>query len=150
MSGKEVITMYKYAGFWIRFLAAVIDMIIAVPIGCVIIYFIVSLLLKYHVYDEFIELSVNLIVLIFGWLYNSLFESSSMQATPGKRFVGIVVTDLNGERISFFRATIRWWAKLFISNISIFGYIIAGFNKKKQALHDSIAGTLVIWRRFNY
>jgi uncharacterized RDD family membrane protein YckC len=73
-------------------------------------------------------------------------ESSSWQATLGKKAVGIVVTDLDGNRISFARAFGRYFAKL-ISLITLcIGYMMAGFTEKKQCLHDMICGTLVVKR----
>jgi len=58
--------------------------------------------------------------------------------------LGIRVTDLNGNRISFGRATGRYFAKIVSSLTFMIGYIIAGFTDRKQALHDMIAGCLVV------
>jgi uncharacterized RDD family membrane protein YckC len=84
---------------------------------------------------------------IFGfflrWLYFTLMESSPLQATLGKAAIGILVTDAEGGRISALRANGRYWAKI-ISAIPLgFGYLMAGFTLRRQALHDLIAGTLV-------
>jgi uncharacterized RDD family membrane protein YckC len=58
--------------------------------------------------------------------------------------MGIVVTDTDGNRISFSRATLRHFAK-FISTIIIFiGFVMIGLTKKRQGLHDRIAGCLVL------
>jgi len=74
-------------------------------------------------------------------------ESSSRQATLGKMAVGIIVTDLEGNKISFGRATARHWAKV-ISGLTLFiGYIMTGFTAKKQALHDMIAECLVVVKK---
>ncbi len=78
------------------------------------------------------------------WLYNTLFECSSMQGTLGKALLGIRVTDAGGNRLSFFRAAARSFYKLVISPLSIVGFFIAFFTRKKQALHDILAGTLVV------
>ena len=87
---------------------------------------------------------VFLIVLVLSWLYYALLESSSWQGTLGKKALGLEVTDLAGSRISFGRATGRYFAR-WISVMTVgIGYIMAGFTEKKQALHDIIAGTLVI------
>ncbi len=78
-----------------------------------------------------------------SWLYEALMESSSRQATLGKMIFQMKVTDLSGSRISFARATGRYFAK-WLSGLTLFiGYIIAGFTERKQALHDMVAGTLV-------
>jgi len=71
-------------------------------------------------------------------------ESSRKQATLGKRALGIIVTDLHGNRISNGRAVGRYFAKLLSALILLIGYFMAGFTEKKQALHDMIAGTLVV------
>ncbi|OGO05017.1 MAG: hypothetical protein A2Y60_01940 [Chloroflexi bacterium RBG_13_54_9] len=61
--------------------------------------------------------------------------------------VGIIVTDLEGNKISFGRATARHWAKA-ISGLTLFiGYIMTGFTAKKQALHDMIAECLVVVKK---
>jgi uncharacterized RDD family membrane protein YckC len=88
---------------------------------------------------------VALIVIV--WLYFAKMESSERQATFGKKAVGIYVTDVNGQRLSFGRASGRFFGKIVTGMIPLgIGWIMAGFTAKKQALHDMIAGTLV-WRR---
>ena len=82
--------------------------------------------------------------LVIPWLYWALMESFSKQATLGKRALGILVTDIEGRRISFGRATVRYWAKIISSLTLLIGFIIAGFTSRKQALHDIISGCLVV------
>jgi hypothetical protein len=78
------------------------------------------------------------------WLYAALFESSAMQATPGKKAIGLKVTDLQGNRISFGRATGRYFAE-WITGMTLFvGYVMVAFTQKRQSLHDMIAGTVVV------
>jgi uncharacterized RDD family membrane protein YckC len=87
------------------------------------------------------------ISLVLTWLYHAYFESSDWQATPGKRVMSIYVTDMNGQRLSFLHATGRFFAKIITGLIPLgIGYIMAGFTERKQALHDMIAGTLVVRR----
>lgn len=81
---------------------------------------------------------------IGGWLYFALMESSGQQGTIGKMALGIKVTDMNGNRIGFGRATGRYFGKIISSLTLTIGYIMAGFTQQKQALHDIIAGCLVI------
>lgn len=80
------------------------------------------------------------------WLYYAGFESSGMQATPGKRMLGMKVTDTDGDPIGFGMATGRYLGKLISSLLLGIGYLFAFFTGKKQALHDLIAGTVVILR----
>jgi uncharacterized RDD family membrane protein YckC len=87
---------------------------------------------------------VTIVFLLFGsWLYEAFMESSSYQATLGKMIFGMKVTDLNGNRISFERATGRHFAKWLSAMILFIGYIMVGFTERKQGLHDLLAGTLV-------
>jgi uncharacterized RDD family membrane protein YckC len=87
---------------------------------------------------------IGLLALILQWLYFALMESSKNQATLGKMIVGIIVTDLYGNRISFGKASGRFFGKILSGLILNIGYIIAAFTEKKQALHDMIAGCLVV------
>jgi uncharacterized RDD family membrane protein YckC len=124
--------MTKYAGFWKRFAAAFIDGIIL------------------GIFQRIFKAIVNsppiimIVAVVVAWLYGALMESSPKQATLGKQAVGIIVTDLDGKQISFLRATGRYFAKYLSMIILFIGYIMAGFTEKKQALHDMVAGTLVI------
>lgn len=83
---------------------------------------------------------------LINWLYFALMESSGRQATLGKMALGIVVTDLNGDKIGFGRATGRYFAKILSGLILFIGFIMVAFTQKKQGLHDMIAGTLVVKR----
>lgn len=80
---------------------------------------------------------------IIQWLYFALMESSKFQATVGKLAIGLIVTDLDGQRISFGRATGRYFAKILSGLILFIGFIMVAFTERKQGLHDIIASTLV-------
>jgi uncharacterized RDD family membrane protein YckC len=145
-----------YAGFWLRFVAWIIDRIVLQFAASIItLPFAASMGIREFMRshpsspEDFIPFFENLrkvflIILVLNWLYYALLESSAWQATLGKKALGLEVTDLAGARISFGRATGRYFAR-YISVFTIgIGYIMAGFTEKKQALHDMIAGTLVI------
>ena len=86
----------------------------------------------------------GIVIVIIPWLYYAGFESSRSQATPGKLLMRIVVTDLDGNKPSFARVTLRHFAK-FISALIIFiGFLMIGLTKNRQGLHDKIAGCLVL------
>jgi uncharacterized RDD family membrane protein YckC len=89
-------------------------------------------------------LAILLLISTGSWLYHTLMESSRYQATLGKLALGSIVTDLNGRRISFARANGRFFGKFISGAIFNMGYLMAGFTEKKQALHDILAGTLVM------
>ena len=146
----------SYAGFWIRLVAYLLDSVVcllgASVIGIVLFAVLSVPLAAVDSGDAGVQLATLggvfvLIVLAFagGWLYYALFECSSWQATPGKRILGMKVTDLDSQPISFGRASGRFWAKL-LSNIFYVGFILIGFSAQKQGLHDMIAGTLVLRR----
>ena len=89
-------------------------------------------------------LVVNFIMTVVGCLYFAFMESSQNQGTLGKMALGIKVTNMNGERITFINAVGRYFAKILSGMIICIGYIMAGFTEKKQALHDILANCLVI------
>jgi len=90
------------------------------------------------------RLSTNGLSLVAGWLYFSLCESSSWQGTVGKKVLGLRVTDMNGHRIGFGKATGRYFGKILSGLILGVGFIMIAFSEQKQGLHDMLAGTLVV------
>lgn len=89
-------------------------------------------------------LAILALLFVGNWLYHTLMESSRYQATLGKLAMGSIVTDLNGQRISFGRANGRFFGKWVSGAIFNIGFLMAAFTEKKQALHDILASTLVI------
>ena len=81
---------------------------------------------------------------VVGWVYFAMQESSVTQATFGEKAMRMNVVGLSSERISFGRATGRYFGKYISVLIFFLGYLMQPFNKKGQALHDLMAGTLVI------
>jgi len=136
-----------FAGFWCRFAAYTIDGVI---IGFVMnsLYWFIRNQLQLGTSFDFSENMTNVIFsllnVIFCWCYFSGMESSPLQATLGKWLVGIYVTDIEGNRIGFGKATGRFFSKIISGIILTVGYWLAGFTEKKQALHDMIAGCLVL------
>jgi uncharacterized RDD family membrane protein YckC len=85
-----------------------------------------------------------LVAIGFGWLYGAGLESSPSQATVGKRWMGIKVTDAHGERISFLRATGRCAAKWLSALPCFLGFIMTLFSPRGLALHDRLTETRVV------
>ncbi len=85
-----------------------------------------------------------IINLSLNWFYFTILESSRLKATLGKLILGIKVTDLNNQQISFKQANIRYWSKLISILILMIGFIMIMFTSKKQACHDMLAKTTVI------
>ena len=137
----------NYAGFWKRFAAHLIDMIIIWP-GTFAIGFIFAIIMVAGGTDDPGSLQGFgfILGLVVVWLYYSVMESSPTQGTLGKMALGIKVTDLEGNRIGLGKATGRHFGKIVSWLLLCIGYIMAAFTQKKQALHDMMAGTLVVNR----
>ena len=84
---------------------------------------------------------------VFPWLYFTLLEASRIQGTPGKWILRIAVTDLDGTRVSFLRANLRYWAKLLSVFSFLTGFFICAVTRRRQALHDMLARCLVVRMR---
>jgi len=151
----------EYAGFWLRFLALVIDNIVIglgfflIVIPLIFLTGLRNVLQNFHPDEEMGDMGFFVLIgLIFAaatasvvltWLYHAWCESSEWQATLGKKVLGLVVTDMDSQRVSFGRASGRHFAKILTNMIPAFiGYLMAAFTGKKQALHDLIAGCLVL------
>lgn len=143
-----------YAGFWKRFAAAIIDGIVTGIGGLVVAGPIIALMIlsatsargepDVEALGDALDGVANLLGLLLGWIYSAAMESSSLQATLGKMALQIKVTDLDGARVSFGKATGRHFAK-FVSALLLFaGFVMAAFTAKKQGLHDLMAGCLVV------
>jgi uncharacterized RDD family membrane protein YckC len=91
-----------------------------------------------------VNVFINLVSLAVGWLYHGLLDSSTWQGTVGKKLLGIRITDQNGNRISFGRATGRYFAMILSGMICFIGFFMVAFTESKQGLHDMLAGTLVL------
>jgi uncharacterized RDD family membrane protein YckC len=151
-----------YAGFWLRFVAFIIDGVVS---GVLFVVLLIPLSLLTGVGPALSRITsgedfsdeagaflafgfiMGLLSITFGvrWLYYALSESSSWQATLGKKMLNLTVTDMDGQPISFARASGRYFSK-FITNLIplAIGYILAGFTEKRQAIHDMIASCLVL------
>jgi uncharacterized RDD family membrane protein YckC len=88
----------------------------------------------------------NIVALTVAWLYFAGLERSSWQATLGKMALWLRVTDLDGQRIDWRAATLRFFSRFISLWIVMIGFIMAAFTRRKQALHDIMAGTLVLKR----
>jgi uncharacterized RDD family membrane protein YckC len=128
----------EYAGFWRRFAAWLIDYILVGVVTGILVAILGGI-------GDDAGTGIGYFLSVIGsLLYYSVLESSANQATVGKMALGIQVTDLQGNRISFGRALGRTLAKILSGLILLIGYIMAAFTAKKQGLHDMIAGTLVV------
>jgi len=149
-----------YGGFWIRFLAYIIDRIILSTVAAPF-YFILVLPRILPIIEDaqrnqeppspemigtIIASAVlyGCLFLLGAWLYDALLTSSAWQGTVGKKVLRLKVTDEAGNRISFARATGRFFGKIVSTLIMYIGFIMIAFTDRKRGLHDMIAGTLVM------
>lgn len=132
----------RYAGFWLRFAAYLIDIVLLFIVEAVLA--VGVLVMAPH--DMRALANVLPVSSAIAWAYFALFESSPLRATVGKYALGLYVSDLRGDPIGFGRATARYWLKLVSSLTLLVGWIMAAFTPRKQALHDMLAGTLVLRR----
>lgn len=123
----------NYAGFWIRTGAYLIDILVMIP---------VTLVINLAVGDPM----GGFINLLIGVAYYGLMESSSYQATLGKMAVGIKVGDMDGDQISVANAIGRYFAKIVSALVLLIGFMMVGWDERKQGLHDKMAGTTVFYR----
>ena len=143
-----------YAGFWLRFFAYLIDSILlGAVIGIGIFLPLFGGTLRTFSADSPWELytsmarplvALRMLGLMASWIYFAALESSAWQATLGKKALGLKVTDLAGNRITFARASGRFFGKILSGMILFIGFLMAGFTERKQALHDILAGCLVL------
>ncbi|MGE0422270.1 MAG: RDD family protein [Reyranellaceae bacterium] len=149
----------QFGGFWIRVVAYFIDgVIIGIPMWIIMAIFAGGLVSSFSgTTTEQEQVAAGLaagltffliaIVAFVGvWLYEALMTSSERGATLGKRALSLRVLKSDGTRLSFGRATGRFFAKAFITGLIPFGigYMMAGFTDRKRALHDMIADTVVV------
>lgn len=146
-----------YAGFWIRAAAFIFDNALLSIMLSVVAAMVLRRGLLEVISASYAgspdaalrDLLVLVVVLAVGSvivypLYFALFDASNLQATPGKLAVGVKVLDGFGERLSILRAVSREFAKYLSAIIFCIGFVLAGFTSRKQALHDIIAGTVVM------
>ena len=142
-----------YAGFWLRVVAYLIDFVLLNIVSFIIggaiglvVGFVVGLVDRDALPTvlALVKTAVMILVLILIWFYYAFMESSRLQATLGKLALGLRVTDGQGNRVGFGRATGRFFGKIISGLILLVGYMMAGWTPRKQALHDMMADTLVV------
>jgi uncharacterized RDD family membrane protein YckC len=139
-----------YGGFWIRVVAYIVDgILLNIAFGIIGAVIGISLIPADPAKIDPVEFmsqmgSFQLIAVVVTWLYFGLMESSPRGATVGKMVVGLRVVDEQGNRLSFLRATGRFFAKFISALILMIGYLMVAFTERKRGLHDIIAGTLVV------
>lgn len=143
---------FGYAGFWERFAAHFIDnfLLNIVVFGLVFVVLLAVGISADHFSEDMLGvaglLGIMAIAILIPWLYFALMESGERRATLGKRALGLAVQRQNGDRMSFGRATGRFFSKV-LSSFMMIGYLMQPFTARKQALHDLIADVVVVRQR---
>lgn len=150
MAGVSV----HYGGFWIRVLAYIVDGIILN-----VVFWVLALIFGVSMFDQMMMGDaaamegmsgamglLQLVGLAIFLVYGAGFNSSNLQATPGKLLVRLKVTDDMGEKLTFLRALGREAAKIISTLILLIGFLMVAFTDRKRGLHDMIASTLVMYR----
>jgi len=135
----------RYAGFWIRYAAAVLDALVMLVPAIVLA---LGLGLIAHLAGaraNTVQWYAFAAGILLNWLYFAVLESSPRCATPGKRAFHLQVFEAGGlTRIGFLRATVRWLGRWLSMLVLLAGYLMQPFTPRKRALHDFVAGTVVI------
>lgn len=136
------------AGFWRRAAAQTIDGALLLGVALLVVFAGADAGADANVHWASLQVSstTQVLLLVIALLYFAGFESSPLQATPGKRAMGLKVTDLRGRRIAFGRAVGRYLGKILSALVFFAGYLLAGWTARKQALHDLLADSLVVFR----
>jgi uncharacterized RDD family membrane protein YckC len=157
---RQEMNFYKYAGFWRRFIAYMIDGFI-ISIVLIMLMFIAGIAFfagtmsrgsnawMTEISNPELMVSYTLWIWVFSTMINIMYFTyfhGSTGRTPGKMLLGLQVVSVDGNRISFGIAFLRSVGYLISSIFFCLGFIWIGFDKKKQGWHDKIAGTVVIIR----
>jgi len=142
----------EYAGFWRRTWAGTIDIALE-AVGALVVTVAIDALLnrggRILGYERWISkvaagMAYIVVLTIGSWLYSAFAESSSRRATIGKRIMGLQVVTANGGRVSFGQATIRHFMKFLSLFTAGVGFMMVGWTKRHQALHDMPLDCIVI------
>jgi uncharacterized RDD family membrane protein YckC len=142
------------AGFWLRFVAYIVDafiLMLAVIVVAVVIVGLAVAIGGTSGKDSDVAIGIGVVLavlayLVIGWLYEAFLTSGPHGATLGKQAVGVRILCADGTPLSFGRATGRHFLKVMVTPMIPFaiGYLMAAFTARKRALHDVMADTFVI------
>lgn len=139
------------AGFWLRFIAFLVDLLVLAPVSLLVFGVAVVVVerltgMNAHSIEarEIFNKITGGIFLALWWPYFALMEAFHTQGTLGKMLLGLKVTDLEGNRISFGKASGRFFGKSLSMGIIFVGFLMAGLTSRKQGLHDIISNCIVI------
>ena len=124
----------QYQGFWIRFVAALLDgLIVSLPVG------IIQSGLVWATGIDSLRYLISLAMVIF-----IIYMEGIQGGTPGKLIMGMRIVNEQGQYIGIPSAILRYIGKILSALILLIGYFMIGWDPKKQGLHDKIAKSYVV------
>lgn len=142
----------EYAGFWLRVWAGAIDVALE-ALAALFVTVIVDIAMRVispkfglsPITAQYATGIVFIVVLAIGaWLYSAFSESSRWSATVGKRIIGLQVLTSAGGRLTFGQATVRHFMKFLSLFTATVGFMMAGWTRRRQALHDMPSDSVVV------
>jgi len=138
----KVESKLSFAGFWMRFWAYLLDLIVIGSIDRMIINPVFRLMgLDLNAISMFAPISIATAITFYAYF---VLMTKFFDQTLGKMVFGLKVVNLKGEKLSWGAVIFREWIGRFISTSIWITYIIVAFLPKKQGLHDLFADTTVI------
>jgi uncharacterized RDD family membrane protein YckC len=156
----------KYAGFWVRFIASLVDtFVLALPIGIVVYFLSDGNWFDFSLYQQNLQMAMSgnpnalnmqpqtsmkweLLFEFLVLLVTVIFWEKFKGTTPGKRFVNIKIVDAQTLKDIDNKQAITRSIGYIASSIILFGgFLMIAFRKDKKGLHDILAGTAVIYEK---
>jgi len=141
---------WHYGGFWIRFLAIVVDGLIMDAIYVPLVFLFGVTVFRAAGAAPAIRpgtiVALELVPMLAVFLYEVMMIRY-FGATLGKMAVGVKVVRTDGSEISWGISIARYFMKMVSGIILAIGYIMAGFDSEKRALHDRVCDTRVVYKR---
>lgn len=142
----------EYAGFWLRVWAGLIDITLEAAVA-----FLLASAVDFGLHSVRRGLGITTdttayltgitfiaLLTVGAWLYSAFSESSRWRATLGKRLIGLEVVNAQGGRLTFGQASVRHLMKFLSLFTLCVGFMMAGWTRRRQALHDMPADTFVV------
>ncbi len=134
-----------FGGFWRRLGASLVDgLILYFPTAIAKVLLGLPLLSPSTGSDSGMALGVSLGSLLLTWLYSALMESSAAQGTLGQQLLGMRVMDMQARRITFARASGRYFGQFLSLLMGGVGYLFNLWTSRRQTVHDLLAGCVVV------
>lgn len=141
-AGYTIFSNARFAGFWMRFWAYLLDLIVIGSIDRILVNPIFRATgLDLHSGDFFAPVTIATAITFYGYF---VLMTKFFGQTLGKMVFGLRVIDLHGEKLTWKSVLFREWIGRFISTFLIILYVVVAFLPKKQGIHDLFADTAVV------